>query len=313
MEKHDILEYMTTHRKVDEICFRKKFPEAYSDMRAAGFPDGFAFRQRLYHWIYDDFGLKLGVCPVCGKRCSFESFNAGYKKHCSRGCSTKSADTKSKRRRTCLKKYGYEHESKNEIVKKKKRETCMKNHGTEYPQQSEEIRRKTEARNTSKYGVPYTCMLNNRGFSGESGPNRKFAKMLERAGVPFEREFFVENYYYDFKIGKYLVEINPTATHNSYTGFFGSSPKEKDYHYRKTAAAEKHGYMCVHIWDWTNKNAVIESVKNDTLYTAAGDGIKLHWYNVKTGNHFTGKHDARYMTENGYLPVYDDGKVLIYN
>ena len=162
-----------------------------------------------------------------------------------------------------------------------------------------------------KFGIPYTCMSNNKGFAKESGPNTRFGKMLENEGIVFEREFFIERYYYDFKIGNYLIEIDPTATHNSHSGVFGSIPKSANYHYDKTTLAEQHGYVCVHVWDWSDKTAIVKSLKNGTIHVTETGNVVLHWYNMKTNSHIAGDCDYAEMVESGYLPVYDDGRVTV--
>lgn len=311
MKKSELYEYMLNHYKIDEKCFKKRFSDCYENLCMIDFPDNFVFRQKLYHWFNDDSELKLGICPVCRNRCSFVALNYGYKKHCCKSCSTKSKETQSKRKNTCLEKYGVEHESKCNRIKNEKKKTCLKHYGVEYPQQNKKIREKTIKNNIEKFGVPYTCMLSNNGFSTDSGPNREFAELLEKHEIEYEREFFIERYYYDFKIEKYLIEINPTITHNSYRCAFSAVPKEKEYHYRKTRIAEKHGYACIHIWDWIDKDAFIKSLKNKKLSIKDNKNVCVHWYNMKTKSYIANEHDFEKMIENGYLPIYDDGHELI--
>ena len=74
-------------------------------------------------------------------------------------------------------------------------------------------------------------------------------------------EFKLENYSYDFKVGKNLIEIDPWITHNSTISPFGT-PKDKDYHYNKSKVARENGYRCIHIFDWDDPNKIINLLKN---------------------------------------------------
>ena len=100
-----------------------------------------------------------------------------------------------------------------------------------------------------KYGVPYYCMTMDcrSKSSNDSKPNQYFASLLDSLNIPYEREFNLENRNYDFKVNNYLIEINPTATHNSTYNPFSKTPTEILYHQKKSQLAKKYGYNCVHI------------------------------------------------------------------
>lgn len=98
---------------------------------------------------------------------------------------------------------------------------------------------------------------------GDSGPNLRFKNLLDTEGIEYDREFRIENYSYDFKIGNVLVEINPTITHNStWTPF--NKVTDKFYHRDKSECAKKHGYRCVHVWDWDDCEKIIRTLLNRT-------------------------------------------------
>ena len=101
-----------------------------------------------------------------------------------------------------------------------------------------------------KYGVEWNCQLPQCNVHNpNSKPNDDFDALLTEAGIAHEREFPLEGYKYDFKVGDILIEINPSATHNSTFGIHGK-PKPKDYHMLKSEVAERHGYRCIHVFDW---------------------------------------------------------------
>lgn len=98
-----------------------------------------------------------------------------------------------------------------------------------------------------RYGVLYGFELSNRGNNKDTKPNLEFKKLLEDNIISFEREFRLEHFIYDFKVGNTLVEINPTVTHNSTVSIFHDEPLDKLYHKNKTDLAMAHGYRCVHV------------------------------------------------------------------
>lgn len=118
-----------------------------------------------------------------------------------------------------------------------------------------------------RYGVPYYCMTNHckQSSTNESGPNNYFSKLLMQNGYSItrdNREFIIDNFSYDFKIGNNLIEINPTPTHNSTWSPFPNQEKDKDYHYNKSKVARDNGYRCICIWDWDDPYKIIELLKN---------------------------------------------------
>ena len=91
-------------------------------------------------------------------------------------------------------------------------------------------------------------MIDSISSKANSKVNSAFMHHLVTLGLPFEKEFKLGNYIYDFKLGKYLIELDPYATHNSSWGIFGN-PKAYDYHRKKSLNALANGYKCIHIFD----------------------------------------------------------------
>ena len=81
---------------IEEFNFKKKFPELYQELSTWNFPSDFKFSQKLWHFLQNDMEFKLGLCVVCGKRCTFKSFVTGYSQHCSNKCSTLDENTQNK-------------------------------------------------------------------------------------------------------------------------------------------------------------------------------------------------------------------------
>lgn len=135
---------------------------------------------------------------------------------------------------------------------------------------ADEIKEHLHTSVKEKYGVDWYCMHPNaRTYStNNSKPNKEFEKLLTSEGIPYEREFSIENKSYDFKVGNVLIEIDPTPTHN-----INWSPFDKDkgvpyeYHEVKSKLATDNGYRCIHIWDWDDKQKVIATLmKRERIY-----------------------------------------------
>ena len=92
----------------------------------------------------------------------------------------------------------------------------------------------------------------------DSKPNKQFAELLTNNQISFEREFLLNRYSYDFRVGNNLIEIDPIGTHNSTFGIFGEGPKDKNYHFNKSKLARDNGFRCIHIWDWDDEDKIIQ-------------------------------------------------------
>ena len=117
-----------------------------------------------------------------------------------------------------------------------------------------EVKEKRMKTNQERYGVNWivqSTLYTKENFKGET--NNKWDAFLN---IPNKsREYPIENYIYDFKINNTLIEINPTYTHNSTntTWYNNKYIVETDYHLTKSQMAWKHGFECIHVWDWDNK------------------------------------------------------------
>jgi hypothetical protein len=122
--------------------------------------------------------------------------------------------------------------------------------------------------NLERHGVKYFCQhkkCNDANGFRISKVNKKFQGLLEKEGINGELEYIVEDYGYDLKVGNTLIEIDPYFTHNSTVGpCFGGrerKPKPFDYHLTKTLFAEEHGFHCIHVFDWDDKDKIVALLK----------------------------------------------------
>ena len=166
--------------------------------------------------------------------------------------------------------YGTERASQSDIVKEKARETNLKRYGGISSTKSQKVLEKIKETNLERYGVEWTCMRPEaRKYSNDSLPNRTFAKVLEKNNISYVREFYIESYSFDFKVGNILIEVDPSVTHNLIWYPFGNHESRitKDYHQKKTNKAIEAGYQCIHIFDWDDIDKIICLLQvRETLY-----------------------------------------------
>ena len=200
-----------------------------------------------------------------------------------------SKEVMDKSRVTSLQKYGTEYPNQSEIVKQHIRESNIEKYGVEHPAQSDMVKRQTIITNRERYGVDYTCLIYQGELVGnDSTYNRSFAKLLDSNNIPYEREFLLQKYSYDFKVGNILIEINPTATHNTHFSPYGKCRIGKTYHKDKSKLAFDNGYHVIHIFDWDDIDKIIHLLKDRVTEYARRCIVK----------------EVDYMDTNEYLSTY---------
>ena len=93
--KSDVFEFISKYNKNDkggyirrESGFSNFFLVLYNEFLRFDFPKEWKFYQKLYHFLLDDYDLKLGICPSCGNRCKFHIHGEfSYRTYCSVRCS----------------------------------------------------------------------------------------------------------------------------------------------------------------------------------------------------------------------------------
>ena len=177
-------------------------------------------------------------------------------------------------RETHIKRYGVEYALQSRDIFERMLERNLDKWGTEYPIRLKEVQDKAKKTNLERYGYEYAFMdpkYRLMGYSkNDSVPNKEFASLLVSNGVlNFEKEFCVSGRrFFDFKVGNTLIEVDPYPTHNSLWGIyekdFGLDP---DYHKEKSVLAMSHGYQVIHIFDWDDKQKIVNLLKpRETVY-----------------------------------------------
>lgn len=183
----------------------------------------------------------------------------------------------------------------------KKRQEGQLNRSSE---EIEDWKNKTKQTMQERYGVDWYCQKANiKGVSVNSRPNKKFKELLMLNGLEegkdFEIEYAIQNYNYDFKIGKYLIEINPYPTHNVTWGLFGN-PKKPDYHIKKSQKALDNGFYYICIWDWVSYEEIMDKILNYSIQSYLIKEPKIFIYDWKQ--------NALVKEENETtVIIYDDG------
>lgn len=255
---------------------------------------------------------------------------------------TQSEEVKNKTKQTNLLKYGSVAPSGNSEVLNKMQETCLQRYGVINPSSVEEFQNKRKTTNLAKfgvecnlslkeqqekiketcikkYGVPYYCMSKNCcgvSHGSYSRANDLMAQKLKEKGIAFEREYCLNNYIYDFKIDNILLEINPTYTHSIDIAYHNKKEKMSfDYHYNKTTNALNCGFLCIHIFDWTNIEEIFDNIINNrySSYTIQKKEIETYFVNIKTKECiiYSDVQDMGVELPPDFVRVCDDGYKII--
>lgn len=207
ISKEEILNLLKEHPNgyIEEYKFRKIFPQYYIEIINWIFPKDFKWTQKLYHYLHNDRELKLGICPVCGKRCNFYRFGKGYKKHCSMKCKSLDPNIQNKTKRTCLKLYGKESYSQTEESKERIKKTTFQRYGVDCYAKTEESKEKAKKTCLERYGE--IC------FSKTNEWSSKRRKKIKYDNLSFDSSWEVIIYQY-CKENNILCEYQPNILFN---------------------------------------------------------------------------------------------------
>ena len=167
--------------------------------------------------------------------------------------------------RTNIEKYGVEHPQVLDSIKEKTSNTICERYGKRSLMQVKEIRDKAITSSLEKYGVEWNCMSEQcRKQSGViSKINLEWKADIEALGYTVELEKSFGRYGFDLYVKELnlLIEVNPTISHQStreIPTYFGNiQPRDRNYHINKLKIARDNGYDCIMIWDWDDKEKVL--------------------------------------------------------
>lgn len=210
-------------------------------------------------------------------------------------------------RDTAISNWGHSNYCNREQAKK----TLKQLYGVESPMQSDIIKERATIKSQERYGVPWNCMRSEARLAGNnSTPNREFAALLDVYSISYEREFVLNQYSFDFKVQNTLIEINPTATHNStWTPFGDHSGVDRLYHQSKMRVATDNGYKCVMLWDWDNIEQFIKSLLPRPIYYGRKCTIKT--IDKQTAATFINQHHLQgYANDSIRLGLYHNNELV---
>lgn len=172
-----------------------------------------------------------------------------------------SDEVREKIKKTNLEKYGVENVLSSNEVKEKIKQTNYERYGVPYTLQADEVKERIRQTNLERYGVEYYCETehareNNKPYK-ISKINKEFSDILTSLNINNDLEFSIGHKSYDIKVDNTLIEIDPTFTHNISLPAFSNEHISIDYHLNKTKLANENGFNCIHVFDWDDKDKII--------------------------------------------------------
>ena len=307
--EHFGVEYVSQAPEVREKI-KKTNVEKYGFENASSSPE---VKEKVKRTNLEKFGvecpLKLPEIKEKAKETSLEKYGFSHP--------MKSQEIKDKVKKTNFERYGTEDGANTPEAKEKRRKTNMDKYGVPHIFMAEEIKERIKEHTLEKYGVPYHCQAEkcvNANPHRISNPNKKFHKLLNASKIENELEYIIEGYGYDLKAGDVLIEINPSFTHNSTKAprYSKRDPIPFDYHLTKTLFAKKHGFHCIHVFDWDDKDKIVALLKEREVVYARK--CRVQEIQKKEADEFLNKHHLQGSTKQlqyAYGLFYEDKLVQV--
>ena len=147
--------------------------------------------------------------------------------------------------------------------------------------------------------------------------NERFEHLLHDNNIEYITEFPLGAYFYDFKVGNILIEINPSWTHNSSYNVTTSRKKvnklSTDYHYNKTKFAIDNGYLVINVYEWNDVQNILPILTGDIKVKQVYKGIEEHKVLMKSSSKFKSfilSDDGKILQE-AECSIFDDGYELL--
>lgn len=203
---------------------------------------------------------------------------------------------------------------RNNKIRDSYKNTCIQKYGVSNTLKLEDVKNKITNTNLELYGVPYYCQTEKcrsakGGNSSLSKPNLAFRQLLIDNNIPYDTEFNLDTYSYDFLVNNtMLIEVNPTATHNSTNSPF-NAPKPYNYHYEKSTVARNNGYRCIHVWDWDNIDKILFLLKEQEVVHARK--CEIREVDLKTSKEFLNTYHLQgYVKSDVQIGLYHNNKLI---
>lgn len=214
LNKDESFRYLLSNPKgnIEKPHFEKRFPELYRDIELINFPNNFKWTQKLYHFFHNDLSFKLGICPICGTRCKFKTFNEGYHTYCSVKCMNNDPIIQNKMRETSIKHFGVPHPAQSNLIKDKIRLTTFETYGVEHYSQTNNFAKYHRKRiqydgltfdSSWEIKVYKYCMENNIPF--EYQPSISFEYVYNNKIYIYQPDFLINGKLYEIKGDHYNI------------------------------------------------------------------------------------------------------------
>ncbi len=147
--------------------------------------------------------------------------------------------------------------------------------------------------------------------------NERFEHLLHDTAIKYETEFPLGTYFYDFKIGNILVEINPSWTHNSTYNVTISRKKvlklDPNYHYNKTKYAVDKGYIVINVYEWNDVKNLLPILKGEVNVLMHFKGIEKHLVTLTSSSKYRSfvLNNEGKILKKAECYVFDDGYELV--
>lgn len=181
-----------------------------------------------------------------------------------------SKEMKIKSQNTCMLHYGVTNPSFCPEIIDKIANTMLRKYGVKSAIMVPEFRQKMVDTIIERYPEDYYITTDNYPFLIShtiSKTNEKFSELLNNHNIEHTMEFSqLPHRRYDFAITdtNILLEINPSYTHNIIGSHFNPKGLDEKYHLEKSNLAAEHGYRCIHIFDWDDKEKIINLLTTPT-------------------------------------------------
>lgn len=242
-----------------------------------------------------------GVCKICFKPVSFQSFKIGYKHYCSAKCSYKSEDRLKKMQRTSLSIYGYKNPSSAASVKEKRKHTFDKKYGG-IGSSSITIIEKMIKTNLEKYGVDNGALIGkskwikykndlksmvdngltkaeilkkinyevhdltlgryiNQYFDGRSSGEKELKFFLNDYNTIYNSRKIMDN---EYELDLYFPDFNLAIEYNGIYWHGELMGTKRNYHLSKTEKANEKNIQLIQIFEteWNEKQEIVKSIIN---------------------------------------------------
>lgn len=234
-------------------------------------------------WNNEDKKHFIRTCKLCGKQFEAKTSNATicYDKHYKicKYCNEKfELDHHTKAINQINRDFCYKKECIQKHALEATVSTNLEKYGVECYFSTNEFKEASKNTRIDKYGSYLNPETINQCFvySHISKINQKFAEQLKELNIDNEFEFRINSRYYDIHIlnTNILIEIDPAFTHNSTFNIWDKDLLDKDYHLNKIKLAEENNYRCIHIFDWDDKEKIINILKSKNKISAKKCSIK---------------------------------------